>query len=303
MSRDPYAVCTDLAREHYENFPVASRLLPPGMRRHVAAVYAFARVADDFADEGEFPAEVRHALLDKWERLLRDAVAGRAPVSNDEERAIFEAVRRTIDDCDLPLELFTDLLSAFHQDVDVTRYATWDDLLDYCRRSANPVGRLVLRISGRRDETLDRSSDALCSALQLTNFWQDLERDWDKGRIYLPAGIMAQHGAGESMIAARRMTPQLRAALADAAGSTRRLFEQGRFVCKEVTGRLGIELRATWLGGTRILDRLERNGFDVFRARPSLGVRDAVPLAARLIWWSATATSRSGASGSPPIKR
>ena len=147
----------------------------------------------------------------------------------------------------------------------------------------------MLRISGRHDEALDASSDAFCSALQLTNFWQDLERDWDKGRVYLPADVMSSHGAADGAIAARTMSPPLRAALADAAARTRALFDRGRYVCEHVSGRLGIELRATWLGGTRILDRLERSGFDVFRARPSLGLFDAVPLSARLVWWSARA--------------
>lgn len=289
MVRDPYAACFEIARAHYENFPVASRLVPARMRPHVAAVYAFARTADDFADEGEFPAEVRHALLDKWERRLREAVAGRALTGTETEQAIFEALRRTIHDCSLPVDLFTDLLSAFHQDVDVTRYDAWSNLMDYCRRSANPVGRLVLRISGRDEAALDASSDALCSALQLTNFWQDLERDWDKGRVYLPAEIMAAHDTSEREIAARVMTTGLAAALADAAGRTRALFERGRAVCEQAGGRLGIELRATWLGGARILDRLERSGFDVFRARPSLGLRDALPLSARLAMWSARA--------------
>jgi phytoene/squalene synthetase len=150
----------------------------------------------------------------------------------------------------------------------------------------------VLRISGRDDEALDASSDALCTALQLTNFWQDLERDWVKGRLYLPADVMAAHGADERTIESRIMTAPLRAALADAAGRTRNLFEWGRFVCENVGGRLGLELRATWLGGTRILDRLERGGFDVFTARPSLGWQDVPPMAARLAFWSARATSR-----------
>ena len=290
MIRDPYAVCVAIARAHYENFPVASYLMPRHMRPHIAAVYAFARTADDFADEGSRAAAERHALLNDWEHRLRVAAAGSAERDGTDESAIFAAVEQTIAKFNLPLDLFTDLLSAFHQDVDVTRYDSWTDLLDYCRRSANPVGRLVLRISGRDAAALDASSDALCTALQLTNFWQDLERDWDKGRVYLPADLMAAHGADEHMIAARVMTAPLRAALADAAARTRNLFEWGRFVCDNVSGRLGLELRATWLGGTRVLDRLERAGFDVFRARPSLGWRDAPPLAARLAWWSARAS-------------
>ncbi|MDQ3071588.1 MAG: squalene synthase HpnC [Acidobacteriota bacterium] len=278
-----------MAREHYENFPVASLLMPRDMRRHVAAVYAFARTADDFADEGDRTPEERHRLLDDWEHRLRVAFAGSADDDGSDVSAVFAALEQTIASRSLPLSLFTDLLSAFRQDIDVHRYAAWSDLLDYCRRSANPVGRLVLRISGRDDAALDASSDAFCTALQLTNFWQDVARDWDKGRVYLPADLLAAHGAGEDAIGAREMTPALRAALGEAAARTRNLFEWGRFVCDRVRGRLGIELRATWLGGTRILDRLERADFDVFRARPALGLGDLPLLAARTAIWSARA--------------
>lgn len=289
MSRDPYAVCLELARAHYENFPVASWLVPRTMRRDIAALYAFARIADDAADEGDLAPDARHAMLDKWEERLQAAAAGTALDDGTRDGAVFAALAQTIAARRLPVSLFTDLLSAFHQDIDVTRYATWTDLLDYCRRSANPVGRLVLRISGRDDAALDGSSDAVCTALQLTNFWQDLDRDRAKGRVYLPADVIAAHGADEAAITSRRMTPALRAALADAASRTRDLFERGRFVCEQVSGRLGLELRATWLGGTRVLDRLEHTGFDVFEGRPALGLRDALPLAARLALWSARA--------------
>ena len=289
VSRDPYDVCLGIARAHYENFPVASILMPRHMRRDIAAVYAFARAADDFADEGSLDPAARHALLDGWEHRVRAASAGMAHDDGSDEGAIFAALERTMAARNLPLTLFTDLLSAFHQDVDVTRYDSWARLLDYCRRSANPVGRLVLRISGRDDAALDASSDALCTALQLTNFWQDLERDWEKGRVYLPADVLEAHGASPSSIGARAITPELAAALADAATRTRTLFGWGRFVCEQVSGRFGVELRATWLGGTRILDRLEQSRFDVFQARPTLGWRDAPPLAARLALWSARA--------------
>ena len=289
VNPDPYAVCARIAREHAENFPVASLLMPRRMRPHVAAVYAFARAADDFAAEGARAPGDRHRLRDDWEHRLRVAAAGSAERDGSDESAIFAALEQTIAACNLPIALFTDLLSAFRQDVDVSRYATWTALLDYCRRSANPIGRLVLRISGRDDAALDASSDAFCTALQLTNFWQDLERDWTKGRVYLPAELMSAQGADERDLAARVMTPPLRAALSDAAARTRHLFEWGRFVCDRAGGRLGLELRATWLGGTRILDRLERSGFDVFEARPSLGLRDALPISAKLAWWSARA--------------
>jgi phytoene synthase len=296
VSRDPYDVCLAIARAHYENFPVASLLMPRHMRRDIAAVYAFARAADDFADEGDRPADVRHALLDEWAHRLRAAAAGTARDDGTEAGAIFAALEQTMAARNLPPALFTDLLSAFRQDVDVTRYATWADLMDYCRRSANPIGRLVLRIATPAhtvDAALDASSDALCTALQLTNFWQDLERDAEKGRVYLPADLLALQGIDASAIAAREMTPSLMAALIDAATRTRNLFEWGRFVCEQVRGRLGLELRATWLGGTRILDRLEASGFDVFARRPSLTWRDAPPLAARLAWWSVRPVGRT----------
>ena len=175
-----YAACEALARSHYENFPVASRLLPRKMRPHIAAIYAFARVADDIADEGELPAAERQTRLDAWRRRLHGALSieRSAAEPTDHEDLIVVALSHSIHACRLPIELFDDLLSAFEQDTMTTRYASWAEVFDYCRRSANPVGRLVLRVAGRCDEDADRSSDALCTALQLTNFWQDFGRDW-----------------------------------------------------------------------------------------------------------------------------
>ena len=286
-----YAACERDARTHYENFPVASRLLPPGMRPHVAAVYAFARAADDFADEGARPASERHALLDGWLARLRDAAAGaspgRPPAAGEPANTveIFVALGESIRARALPVALLEDLVSAFRQDVDTIRYESWADLLDYCRRSANPVGRLVLRIAGRDDEALDAASDAVCTALQLTNFWQDLKVDFDRGRIYLPASELRAHGAREDGLRGSTLGPEWRSALASAAARTRALFAAGRPVCDAVTGRLRYELRATWLGGVRILDRLEEGGCDPLRRRPTLGAADAAWFAWRLATW------------------
>ena len=280
----PQQYCESLARAHYENFPVASRLLPPAMRPHVAAVYAFARIADDIADEGQVPAAERLAALDAWEERVIAVTAGR-PDPGGPHREVFEAVRETVRTCDLPVSLLTDLLSAFKQDVTVCRYATWTSLLDYCRRSANPVGRLVLRIAGYRAADLDAASDAVCTALQLTNFWQDLERDWQKERLYVPAEVSALFGAREEDLAARRLTAAWRSALEECARRTRGLFFAGRGVCDGVRGRLRWELRATWLGGNRILDKLEDVQYDVFAKRPVLGVSDAVSIACRALTW------------------
>ena len=281
-----YAACLRLARQHYENFPVASRLMPPASRPHIAAIYAFARIADDFADEGAESQASRLARLDDWRDRLHRAASGR-PVQdgNVEATQVFIALSETIAFHRLDVVLFDDLLSAFRQDVVTSRYETWDLLIDYCRRSANPVGRLVLAVTGYRDRALEAQSDAVCTALQLTNFWQDLERDWVKGRLYLPSEMVRAAGADERDLDARRMTRPWRAVLGEAASRTRRLFQEGRSVADGVTGRLKWELRATWLGGMRILDRLEATEFDVFRKRPALGAADAAAIAGRVVTW------------------
>lgn len=281
-----YAYCEQLARSHYENFPVASHLLPARMRPHVAAVYAFARLADDMADEGDRPAADRLADLDAWDAGLNAAALG-AVQRGERHSDVFLALRHTIEECRLPVQLLHDLISAFRQDVTVKRYATWDELMDYCRRSANPVGRLVLRIAGYDRPALDEASDEVCTALQLTNFWQDVEIDWAKGRLYVPASIWRPAGALESDLTARKVTPAWHAALTDAAGRTRALFLAGAPVCDGVTGRLRWELRATWLGGVRILDKLAAANFDVFARRPSLTAADGPSIVLGMLTWRA----------------
>src|SRR6266851_5384593 len=185
------------------------------MRPHVAAVYAFARVADDLADEGTVAPGVRQMQLQAWQRRLHEAVAvgradayaaggeARTPAGRDD--LLLLALGHSIRTLDLPVALFDDLVSAFGQDTMATRYDSWADVLDYCRRSANPIGRLVLRIAGYRDDRLDRSSDALCTALQLTNFWQDFGRDWRAGRLYVPREVMETTGAVEADLGRDRL--------------------------------------------------------------------------------------------------
>jgi phytoene synthase len=286
-----YAACEQDARAHYENFPVASLLLPRRMRPHVAAVYAFARAADDIADEGRRSPAERHTLLDGWLRRLHHAAAsmeaGPAPAPGEPANAvaIFLALGASIRGIGLPVPLFEDLVSAFRQDISTTRYASWPEVFDYCRRSANPVGRLVLQIAGSRDPALDTASDAVCTALQLTNFWQDLKSDFERGRIYLPEDERTSHGARDDDLRHDFLTIEWRRALAAATARTRELFDAGRPVCDGVRGRLGYELRATWLGGVRILDKLERSGFDPVRARPTLGAGDATWFLWRLLTW------------------
>ena len=278
--RAAYAECERLARTHYENFPVASWMVPGHMRPHVAALYAFARTADDFADEGRRSDAERFRLLDDWQSRLHACVTECAP-----DDRVFLAVGATIRACHLPMSLFDDLLSAFRQDITTHRYDTWDGVIDYCRRSANPVGRLVLRIAGHDDAGLDRSSDALCTALQLTNFWQDLHRDWQKGRLYVPLDDVHAEGARLEDLDGQRLTEPWQRVLRRVASRTRLSFDAGKDVCDAVRGRLRHELRFTWLGGTRILDRLAEVDYDVFTSRPTLGMKDVPPLVLRALLW------------------
>lgn len=285
-----YAACASLAAAHYENFPVASRLLPAAMRPHIAAVYAFARVADDMADEGGDTPAVRQARLRAWQQRLHGAARGETdPSSTSRDDLIFVALAQSMRECDLPLQLFDDLLSAFAQDTTTHRYDSWAGVFDYCRRSANPVGRLVLRIGGYRDDALDRSSDALCTALQLANFWQDFGRDWRAGRLYVPREVYTSAGASLDDLDASRPTPEWADALAQCVATTRTCFEQGRLVCDGVRGRLKLELRLTWLGGSRILDQVEALGSRVLSDRPSLGAGDVPSILWKAARWERVA--------------
>lgn len=286
---DAYAYCERIARQHYENFPVASFLLPRAWRPHVAAIYSFARAADDFADEEHRPPEERYRLLEDWRELLWQAADPKR--SHPPYSPLFRALGHTIRVCNLPVSLLEDLLSAFRQDVATTRYGTWQELLDYCRRSANPIGRLVLRIAGYTGDEVDLPSDAVCTALQLTNFWQDFAIDWGRGRLYLPRETWEPAGAREDDLDAGRITPAWQHALRQAAATTSDLFGEGRAVCDRVEGRLRYELRLTWLGGMLVLDRLAETGFDVFTTRPTIRRSDALGLAWRAMRWSPTPAS------------
>ncbi len=200
------------------------------------------------------------------------------------------ALGHSIRSLDLPIALFDDLLSAFAQDTTTTRYDSWTDLFDYCRRSANPVGRLVLRIAGHRDEALDRSSDALCTALQLTNFWQDFGRDWRAGRLYVPrGGARAPPVRASAICRAGRCTAAWADAIARCVERTRACFDQGRAVCDGVRGRLRLELRLTWLGGARILDRIDSGRSALLQVRPALGAGDVPVVLWRAARWTKAA--------------
>jgi squalene synthase HpnC len=280
-----YAHCERIARDHYENFPVASYLLPAAMRPHIAAIYAFARTADDFADEPGMAPDERIRRLDAWGHALALACGPQRSSGSDPVDPIFVALANTMRERRLPVSLFEDLLSAFRQDVTTTRYDTWESVLDYCRRSANPVGRLVLRVAGYDAARLDAQSDAVCTALQLANFWQDFGRDWQIGRLYVPRTDVAAAGAKETDLDARVMPPEWRSVMKVMVRRTRDLFEAGRGVCDGVRGRLRVELRLTWLGGSRILDKLERAEFDALAGRPVIGPRDVPGLLRDALLW------------------
>lgn len=265
-----YADCLALARAHYENFPVASRLLPRGLRRPVAVIYAFARSADDLADEGALTPEARLAGLDALAAMLEAIAAGSPPDS-----ALGRALADTVARHRLPLTPFHDLLSAFRQDVTTTRYADFGALMDYCRRSANPVGRLLLHLLNDDDARHLAWSDAICSALQLINFQQDLHQDYiQRGRIYLPQDEMRRFGVTEAQLRDRCSDVAMRRLMHLQHDRALRLLQSGAPLAKNLHGRFGYELRLTVLGARRILHHLMRSD-DLF-ARPRLGPADWV---------------------------
>ena len=271
--------CARLARGHYENFPVASRIVPARLRPAVQAIYAFARIADDFADEEAHEGR-RLERLDEWRRMLDDCFRGEAI------HPVFVALRQAVSTHDLPRQPFVDLLAAFRMDVTQTRYPDEPALLEYCRLSANPVGRLLLRLFGYGQETLTPASDAICTALQLANHWQDVTIDLRRGRIYLPEDALRRFGVTESDLQSGRATEAFRALMRDRVARTRALFAPGRSLCDAVRGRFRWELRLIWLGGQRILDRIEASGHDVLSARPRLGPADALVILGRALTWS-----------------
>jgi squalene synthase HpnC len=249
---------------HYENFPVASLLLPAALRAPVEVIYRFARSADDIADEGSDPPELRLQKLQRYREQL-DAPA----------QPLFHQVQKVIREHDLPVQLFRDLLDAFAQDVTKKRYADYAEVLDYCRRSANPVGRLLLHLFKRTTESNLRQSDAICSALQLVNFWQDVEIDCTKDdRVYLPQDEMARFGVSENHLRQKTVDESWRSLMAFQVERTRRLMLEGAPLGRALPGRIGLEIRATAQGGLRILDKIQAAGYDVFRRRPVLRALD-----------------------------
>ena len=273
--------------DHYENFPVASLLLPTHLRPAVANIYRFARSADDIADEGYADDAQRLAALRRYDRELDKLDVTKLPLSADQEpsdddlSAIFVPLAATIQEHNLSLTPFRRLLSAFMQDVTVKRYQDISSLMDYCNRSAAPVGEIMLGLY-RADEPDNLAlSDAICNALQLVNFWQDVAVDWRKQRIYIPLADMRRFGVTEEDIAGGRLTDAWRALMAFEVGRARALLHFGAPLALRLPGRIGWELRLVVQGGLRILERIESAGFDVFHARPTLGKSDWLLMAWR----------------------
>ena len=252
-----------LSGAHYENFHVVSFLLPKDLHQDFFNVYAYCRWADDLGDEIGDPAESLR-LLHWWRDELLGMYAGHC------RNPVFIALAETVKKHSLPIDPFDDLITAFVHDQTVTRYECFSDLYDYCKNSANPVGRLVLMLCGYRSEELFRLSDATCTGLQLANFWQDVLVDWQKGRVYLPQELLARHGASVEDIAERRFTPAFQNAMHEAVTYARYFFDEGLPLTKKVDRRLALDLELFSRGGMAILDKIEKNGFNVLKARPAI---------------------------------
>jgi len=265
-----------LATHHYENFRVVSWLLPLRLHQHFYNVYAYCRWADDLGDEVPNPQRATE-LLNQWEEELQRAYRGAAT------HPVLIAVAETARECDIPIEPFRDLLIAFRQDQTVHRYAKWDDVIGYCRYSANPVGRLVLYLMGYRDPERQALSDATCTALQLANFWQDVGRDLEKGRIYIPLELAVAHGVAEDDIVAKRFDARYAVLMKDLIARTRALFAAGAPLAARVSPEFRVDLQLFHRGGSAVLDAIEAMGYDTLHHRPSLDRRVQARLLGRAL--------------------
>jgi len=282
------AYCRKLAESHYENFHVATWFLPRALRPHFYSIYAYCRISDDLGDEvGDRAAAL--ALLDLWGQELDACYEGRS------RHPVFVALAETIRACSIPKEPFADLLVAFRQDQTVTRYESMQDVLGYCRYSANPVGRLVLYACGEVNDENFRLSDATCSALQLANFWQDVRIDFEKDRVYLPQEDMRRFGVRDETIAVGVATPEFRALLKHEVDYARSLFEQGLPLIGRVNRELALDLDLFSRGGLEILRAIERRNYDVLSARPAISKTTKLALALRALGGKALPFLRLGA--------
>jgi squalene synthase HpnC len=273
-----YRYCEALCRARHHNYPVGSMFARSALRKHIFALFAFARVADDFADEAAYEGR-RARELDRWEEQLHAAYRGRA------EHPVFVALADTVDKFDLPITEFTELLSGFRTDLERRRYATFDELLSYTRQSAEPVGRLLLYIGGYRAPELHAYAEDLSTALAVTRLIQDVPSDWDRGRVYMPAEDLRHFGVSEGDIASRRVSPQVGNLVRYEVARVRALFERARPLVDIVGSDLAVELALMWHGGMRILDKIEGVGKRLFAQRPQLNTADKALVLARAIAW------------------
>ncbi len=274
---ESFDFCSKIALEHYENFPVGSWLIPREKRKYLHAIYAFARTADDFADEGIYNEEERTRLLADWEKRLDECLTG------NPHHPVFISLREAIEKFHIPSGLLRDLITAFKMDTVNKRYMAMSDVLNYCRYSANPVGRIVLFLFEHREPELHRLSDFICTALQLTNFWQDIAIDLEKDRIYIPQEDMERFGYTVSDLKSHTLNDSFRSLLSNEIEYTRDLFNNGRHLNTIVRKGLAIELRVIWSGGMKILEKIERNGYDIFNKRPVITTVDKIKILSRAL--------------------
>lgn len=265
-----FQFCEHTARDHYENFPVASLLVPREKRPHIYSIYSFARIADDYADEPGLSTAERIESLSEWEEQLVDAYRGHA------HHPVFIALRETVDHFELPIELFQNLLRAFRSDVTTHRYESFDDVLAYCENSANPIGRLMLLLFNYRSESTLELSDFICTALQLTNFWQDVSVDLEKDRVYIPLDDIREFGYSEEELFQRSYTTAFKDLMCYQVDRARQMFVDGRPLLTQVGRDLRMELRLTWNGGTRILKKIEDDDYNILSRRPALSTFDKI---------------------------
>ncbi|MGB2957273.1 MAG: squalene synthase HpnC [Bacteroidota bacterium] len=271
-TRKAFRHCLEVARRHYENFPVASIFIPWDLRPHVAAIYAFARAADDMADEGTDPPAARLERLDAWERRLDACYRG------EPDHPVFVALADTVRRYDISRKPLADLLQAFRMDVTRTRYDRFEDLMEYCRHSANPIGHLVLSLFDKAGERNGELSDLICTALQLTNFWQDVSLDWEKGRLYVPLEDLARFGYTEDDLRHAVADDRFRRLMEFEVSRTREMFRTGKELLSHVGGALRFELLLTYRGGMAVLDAIENQGYAVLSDRPVLSAWDKISI-------------------------
>jgi squalene synthase HpnC len=272
VGRDGFRYCETIARSHYENFPVASRFVSKELRKYVWTIYAFARIADDYADEPGFTVAERMDNLNQWEQYLDECYNG-----NPTHR-VFAALAEIVERFQIPQELFRNLLTAFRADVTIKRYGTYEDVLAYCRNSANPVGRLVLLLFNYRSETMMHLSDSICTALQLTNFWQDVSVDLLKDRIYLPLEDLEEFGYSEQDLLEHKVNEPFGNLMAFQVRRAAELFAEGKPLLAMVDKDLSMELKLTWISGMKILQKIHKQHYDVLTKRPALSKLDKLGL-------------------------